>query len=154
MNATTELPFNGAGELRIAGGNCTPLVVDKPWGCETTLAVTPGFTVRRVEMKPFECLSQQGHLFKDEVYVVLAGSGRVELGADRDVVVEIDARSTPLYLPAGTLHKTFSDGGGLLILEVSTSYATDAVRVQDQYGRGTMAPEDFQRFFRVFARAR
>lgn len=152
MGASERRHLARAAKIVIAGGNCTPLVVEKPWGRETTLCITPTYTMRRVEMQPNHSLSQQVHIWKDETYLVLAGSGRVLLGADGRVAHELTVDSSPLFLPAGVVHKTFSGADGLIILEASTSFSTDAIRLEDRYGRDTMSATDAERYFALLGR--
>ena len=92
------------------------------------------------------------HIWKDETYLVLGGSGRVLLGADCRGLHELTVDSTPLFLPAGVVHQTFWGAEGLVILEASTSFSTDAIRLEDRYGRDTMSAADAERYFALLGK--
>lgn len=89
-----------------------------------------------------ESLSLQYHERKDESWYIQSGRARLELGATgaavlKDVVI---GAGEAFHYPPGTLHRVTALED-TTILEVSTPYLDDVVRLEDAYGReGTSEP--------------
>jgi mannose-6-phosphate isomerase-like protein (cupin superfamily) len=116
------------------GGNISPFTVEKAWGCETTFGVSENVALKKVVLHPNESLSRQVHLFKDEIYAVLTGSGSLELG-DHGEIVHLLAEGDAVHLPAGVKHRLIAGREGIIIIEASTPEITDIIRIEDSYNR-------------------
>jgi mannose-6-phosphate isomerase-like protein (cupin superfamily) len=132
--------------LTICGGNLSPATATKPWGRETTVGVGQRVAIKAVSLKPHRALSRQLHVFKEEIYFVLQGSGRLELGADASVV-HLLTRGDAVLLPPGTVHRIVGGAHGLVIIEASTPELTDIIRVDDRYGRHVTPHFDTSRYW-------
>jgi mannose-6-phosphate isomerase-like protein (cupin superfamily) len=110
--------------------------VQKPWGYELIWALTDVYCGKVLFVKAGESLSLQYHDEKDESWLIQAGRARIELGAVGD-----EARSEAVvgpgaafHYPPGTVHR-ITAVEDTTILEVSTPYLDDVVRLADSYGR-------------------
>jgi mannose-6-phosphate isomerase-like protein (cupin superfamily) len=117
--------------------------VSKPWGHETIWARTDDYVGKILHINAGHALSVQYHNVKDETVYLLAGKIIYRVwqngsdGKPTDIGLQIGQayRITP-----HTIHQmeavTDCD-----VLEVSTPYLDDVVRLTDRYGReGTSAP--------------
>ena len=117
-----------------------PVTVQKPWGYEIWYAWTDQYVGKIIHVNAGQKLSLQYHNHKDETSYLLTGSMNLTKGPDADhlTVTEIHAghqwRNRPLEVH--TIEAiTDSD-----VLEVSTPFLEDVVRLKDAYGReGTNA---------------
>lgn len=127
-------------------GEALPQVY-RPWGHYRTMAITEGFQVKEIEVKPGAKLSLQMHYHRAEHWVVVAGTARVtlgeghgELGSLRSFLLSEDEST---YIPLGTVHRLENPGIiPLRLIEVQTgSYLgeDDIVRFDDAYGRAPAA---------------
>ena len=110
----------------------------EPWGkWENLVEYKPGmgYKVKRITVKPKECLSLQKHQHRDEFWVVVSGAGRVTL--DKDVFFLQKDKS--VFIPKTVLHRVENPGDiPLIIIEIQTGEVLeeeDIVRVEDKYGR-------------------
>lgn len=109
--------------------------VCRPWGTYTVLEESPGFKIKRIEVKPSASLSLQMHHHRSEHWIVVKGEAIVLNGSDERLVKENEST----YIPAGHKHRlenrTDSD---LVLIEVQCGAylgEDDIVRFQDNYGR-------------------
>ena len=109
--------------------------VYRPWGSYETIAMAPGFQVKRIVVKPGQKLSLQMHHHRAEHWVVVKGTARVTCGEKQFLLSE--DQST--YIPLGEKHRLENPGSvPLELIEVqSGSYLgeDDIVRFDDVYGR-------------------
>jgi mannose-6-phosphate isomerase len=119
-----------------------PRRVEKPWGHELIWAEAEDYVGKLLFVKAGESLSLQFHRVKDESWLVQAGRARLELGLVGDPVLKeeiVGAGATFRFRP-GTVHR-ITALEDTTILEVSTPYLDDVVRLEDRYGReGTTRP--------------
>ena len=119
----------------------SPRKVEKPWGWELVWAETDAYVGKLLFVRTGESLSLQYHEVKDESWLVQEGRARLELGEiGRDLeAIEITPGSAFRFRP-GTVHRVTALED-TLVIEVSTPYLDDVVRLEDRYGReGTSAP--------------
>lgn len=89
-----------------------------------------------------QSLSLQYHERKDESWYIQSGRARLELGSTGDAVLNevVIGAGEAFHYPPGTLHRVTALED-TTILEVSTPYLDDVVRLEDAYGReGTSEP--------------
>lgn len=101
----------------------------RPWGCMYSLSSQPGdLTVKYIELLEGQRTSLQRHDRKDELLLILGGTGWVEADETR-----CSAWMGRVRIPPGTVHRVT---GPLTYLEVSSYDGDDdTVRLEDDYGR-------------------
>jgi mannose-6-phosphate isomerase len=119
-----------------------PRRVEKPWGWELIWAEADEYVGKVLFVRAGHSLSLQFHREKDESWLVESGKATLELGDIGDAVLNtevITAGACFRYRP-GTVHRVTAIED-TTILEVSTPYLDDVVRLEDAYGReGTSEP--------------
>jgi mannose-6-phosphate isomerase-like protein (cupin superfamily) len=119
----------------------SPRRVEKPWGWELVWAEADAYVGKLLFVRAGEALSLQYHEVKDESWLVQEGRARLELGevgGDLDAI-EIAPGEAFRFRP-GTVHRVTALED-TLVVEVSTPFLDDVVRLEDRYGRqGTSAP--------------
>jgi len=113
-------------------------IVDKPWGREIWWAHAKGkYMGKTLEISDGHRLSLQLHREKDETIYVL--SGRLTLFHSK----EKDGKLDEVILEEGeafrvrplTVHRFAAEHGDVTLLEVSTDFPNDVVRIEDDYSR-------------------
>tara|TARA_B100000700_G_scaffold331774_1_gene468381 strand:+ start:7241 stop:7609 length:369 start_codon:yes stop_codon:yes gene_type:complete len=117
-----------------------PRIIEKPWGQEEIWGDIPGkCTGKFIQINPGQRLSRQYHEKKDESICVLEGCLRLEIGEDPDgnpSSVYIAGPGFSYDIPAGTIHRFCSQDNNLVrLVEVSTYYPNDVIRLCDDYKR-------------------
>lgn len=113
----------------------TPRRVDKPWGHELIWAETDLYVGKLLHVKAGHALSLQYHELKDETIHLMRGEMRflVGLAPDSLEVVALEEGQS-IRLRPGTIHRmeAITD---VDMLEASTAYLDDVIRLDDRYGR-------------------
>jgi len=116
-----------------------PAQVHRPWGNYEALAEGPRYQVKRITVAIHGCLSLQLHHHRSEHWIVVRGSAKVTCGDSVFLLTENQSTAIPM----GVLHRLENVGKiPLELIEVQLgSYLgeDDIVRVEDVYGRGTIA---------------
>lgn len=109
--------------------------VVRPWGTYTVLEESPGFKIKRIEVKPGASLSLQMHHHRSEHWVVVNGTAKITNG---DVEILVQANEST-YIPAGQKHRLENpDITPCVMIEVQCGAylgEDDIVRFDDKYGR-------------------
>ena len=109
--------------------------VSRPWGTYTVLEDTPGFKIKRIEVKPGGKLSLQMHHHRSEHWIVVKGQAHV-VNAEQELTL-LANQST--YIPAGHKHRLENRiEDDLVMIEVQCGGylgEDDIVRFEDTYGR-------------------
>ena len=110
--------------------------VEKPWGHELIWALTDVYCGKVLFVKAGHSLSLQFHREKDESWLVQSGRAKLELGQAGEKVLkeEVIAAGAAFHYTPGTVHRVTAIED-TTILEVSTPYLDDVVRLEDAYGR-------------------
>ncbi len=108
----------------------TVRVVKKPWGRELHFAVEPEYVGKILEVNKGCKLSLQYHKKKKETMYVLSGKMKFTLGSNTTVLSEGES----VTIKSGVVHRVEAITD-TRIVEVSTNYLEDIVRVEDEYGR-------------------
>lgn len=117
-----------------------PKTVDKPWGHETIWAQTEHYVGKVLHVKAGHALSVQYHERKDETLYLLRGELRFWVGPAADRLEEVRlARGESYRILPGTVHR-MEAVTDCEILEASTPELDDVIRLEDRYGRSTVAP--------------
>lgn len=124
-------------ELKLKNHESTILhtTVKRPWGTYTILEEGPNFKIKRIEVKPYACLSLQMHHHRSEHWVVIGGTAKI-LNNEQEMILGVNEST---YIPAEHKHRLENTGSEMLvIIEVQTGDylgEDDIVRFQDVYGR-------------------
>jgi mannose-1-phosphate guanylyltransferase/mannose-6-phosphate isomerase len=112
-----------------------PAAVNRPWGTYATLKEEDGYKVKRITVKPGEALSLQYHHQRAEHWVVVKGTGIVQIGDVEHQTVPGEYR----YIPIKEKHRLTNIGKEeLVLIEVQCGGylgEDDIVRLADTYGR-------------------
>jgi mannose-1-phosphate guanylyltransferase / mannose-6-phosphate isomerase len=112
-----------------------PAAVQRPWGTYATLKEENGYKVKRITVQPGQSLSLQYHHKRAEHWVVVQGTGEVQIGDDIFVTTEGQYR----YIPLQETHRLTNKGEHeLVLIEVQCGEylgEDDIVRLADVYGR-------------------
>jgi len=108
---------------------------EPPWGKWEVLLSEPGYKVKRITVKPGQCLSYQKHARRQEHWVAVAGKGIVVLEG-KEIILKPGAA---VDIPAEAAHRAINSGTEpFVFIEVQQgSYLgeDDIVRLGDIYGR-------------------
>ena len=109
--------------------------VYRPWGNYTSLAESPNWKVKRIEVNVGASLSLQLHHHRSEHWVVVKGIALVQVEDKKSTLRE----NQSVYIPCYSKHRLSNKGEEpLILIEVqSGNYLgeDDIVRFQDIYGR-------------------
>ena len=108
--------------------------VYRPWGRYDSVERGDRYQVKRITVKPGECLSTQMH-HRAEHWVVVAGTAKVTCGERTFFVTENEST----FIPIGTVHTLENPGKiPLEVIEIQSGVYLgddDIVRLSDKYGR-------------------
>lgn len=113
--------------------------VEKPWGYELIWARTDRYVGKILFIRAGHALSLQYHERKDETIHLLRGELKFQAGPSVEELREVPfPTGTSYHITPGTVHRmeAITD---CELLEVSTPEIDDVVRLEDRYGRATMA---------------
>lgn len=109
--------------------------VHRPWGSYTVLEEGERFKIKRLVVKPGRSLSSQLHHHRNEHWVVVSGTARIQHNDTTWLL--LTNQST--YIEAGTRHRLENPGvTDLVMIEVQSGEyleEEDIVRFDDVYGR-------------------
>lgn len=107
----------------------------RPWGSFEVILEEDNYKVKRINVKPKQRLSLQYHHHRDEVWVIVQGTGIITRGDDEIKCSKGDFVS----IPSKAKHRVENTGSeDLIFIEVQNgSYLgeDDIVRLQDDYNR-------------------
>ena len=119
----------------------SPRRVEKPWGYELIWAETDEYVGKILHVTAGEALSLQYHEIKDETLFLLRGSLLLQAGELEAELVDYQVlEGQRFHLSSRTVHRMIAERD-CDILEVSTPYLDDVVRLEDRYGRIAPVPE-------------
>jgi mannose-6-phosphate isomerase-like protein (cupin superfamily) len=111
-----------------------PWHIEKPWGHEEVWAHTEDYVGKILYVKAGQRLSFQYHRIKEETIRLLEGIVDVEYTSG-DLLRTVRMKPGDVHhIPPSTRHR-FKAVEDCRILEVSTPYLGDIVRLEDDYGR-------------------
>jgi mannose-6-phosphate isomerase len=124
MTSTSQIEFS---EVKSLG--------ERDWGEELLLGVCSGkFTFKRLEMNAGASGGLQYHHKKDEFGFLVNGTLRITYDDGSGKLVHKDLHDGDnFHFPPGVVHKETAITA-CTILEVSTPYLNDRVRVEEKYG--------------------
>lgn len=107
-------------------------MINRPWGGYIILKKTENFWLKKLIIKPKCRTSLQSHKLRDEVWIVMNGEIKVQIGDKELNLNEGDI----LHIPKMRKHRIYSETSAC-ILEVAFGKVleTDIIRYEDDYGR-------------------
>jgi len=112
-----------------------PRRVEKPWGYEIWWAVTDQYVGKILHVDKGQRLSLQYHEHKDETSYLLSGRVILVQGESLDVLTEREIGAGTAWHNAPGLIHTIEALEDSDVLEASTPFLDDVVRLRDNYGR-------------------
>ena len=107
----------------------------RPWGTYTVLEDSPGYKIKRIEVKPGKRLSLQKHYHRNEHWIVVSGTATVTVG-ERTFNVRPNEST---YIKMGELHRLSNEGKiPVVLIEAQVGEYTgedDIVRIDDDFQR-------------------
>jgi len=108
----------------------------RPWGSYTVLEDSPGYKIKRIEVKPGKRLSLQKHFHRNEHWIVVSGTATVTVGDETRLVRPNEST----YIKMGEVHRLANDGIiPVVLIEAQVGEYTgedDIVRIEDDFKRG------------------
>ena len=107
----------------------------RPWGRYTVLEDTPGYKIKRIEVKPGKRLSLQKHYHRNEHWIVVSGTATVIVGEKRMFLRPNEST----YIRMGEVHRLSNEGKiPVVLIEAQVGEYTgedDIVRLEDDFKR-------------------
>ena len=118
----------------------SPRRIEKPWGYELIWAETDQYVGKILHVTAGEALSLQYHEIKDETLFLLRGSLLLQAGKlEEELIDHRMLEGQRFHVSSRTAHRMIAETD-CDILEVSTPYLDDVVRLEDRYGRIPSTP--------------
>lgn len=109
----------------------------RPWGTYTVLEDSPGYKIKRIEVKPGKRLSLQKHYHRNEHWIVVSGTATVTVGNETRLVRPNEST----YIKMGEVHRLANEGTiPVVLIEAQVGEYTgedDIVRIDDDFKRDT-----------------
>ena len=114
-------------------------IIKKPWGYENIWALTDDYVGKTIHIHAGHKLSRQYHEKKEETILVINGPLVLEVGSpdtpDSFKVITLEDGESHHVKP-GDIHRfCATPTSSVTIVEVSTPYLKDVVRLEDDYNR-------------------
>jgi len=107
----------------------------RPWGTYTILEDSPGYKIKRIEVKPGKRLSLQKHYHRNEHWIVVSGTATVTVGEETRLVRPNEST----YIKMGEVHRLENKGKiPVVLIEAQVGEYTgedDIVRIEDDFKR-------------------
>ncbi|XPV69595.1 MAG: mannose-1-phosphate guanylyltransferase/mannose-6-phosphate isomerase [Halarcobacter sp.] len=107
----------------------------RPWGTYTVLEDSPGYKIKRIEVKPNSRLSLQKHFHRNEHWIVVSGTATVTVGEKTFTVRPNEST----YIKMGEVHRLSNEGKiPVVLIEAQVGEYTgedDIVRLDDDFKR-------------------
>ena len=107
----------------------------RPWGTYTILEDSPGYKIKRIEVKPGKRLSLQKHYHRNEHWIVVSGTATVTVGSDTRLIRPNEST----YIKMGEVHRLENQGKiPVVLIEAQVGEYTgedDIVRIEDDFKR-------------------
>jgi len=107
----------------------------RPWGTYTILEDTPGYKIKRIEVKSGKRLSLQKHYHRNEHWIVVSGTATVTVGDETKLIRPNEST----YIKMGKVHRLANDGKiPVVLIEAQVGEYTgedDIIRIEDDFSR-------------------
>lgn len=110
--------------------------IPKPWGQEVILENKGGYIMKKIMINSMSRLSLQYHEYKKETIYVLEGKLILTTGENKDnLKIRVLIPGESATINPKCIHRFSALSEPVALLECSTDYPTDIVRIEDDYGR-------------------
>tara|TARA_B100000683_G_C12148226_1_gene414837 strand:+ start:255 stop:593 length:339 start_codon:yes stop_codon:yes gene_type:complete len=106
--------------------------IEKPWGHEVVWAETEGYVGKLLCINAGHRLSKQYHEKKEETVYVIKG---ILYNYEADGTITKVYPGQALHINVGQIHRFGANESNVEVVEVSTPYLDDVVRLEDDYDR-------------------
>ena len=106
--------------------------IDKPWGHEVIWAETERYVGKLLCINAGHRLSKQYHEKKEETVYVIKG---ILYNYEADGTITKVYPGQALHINVGQIHRFGANESNVEVVEVSTPYLDDVVRLEDDYDR-------------------
>ena len=107
----------------------------RPWGTYTILEDTPGYKIKRIEVKPGKRLSLQKHFHRNEHWIIVSGTATVRVGDE----IKLVRPNESTYIKMGEIHRLSNEGKiPVVLIEAQVGEYTgedDIIRIEDDFKR-------------------
>lgn len=110
-------------------------IIEKPWGYEEILVEGVEYTAKFLVLNPQSRISLQYHTKKTETMRLLKGDAVIYIETNGSKRIERMREDKSYHIAPGVIHRLLSLEGGCTIVEVSTTFPDDTVRLADDYKR-------------------
>ena len=107
---------------------------DKPWGYEILWAQTKDYVSKIMCIQPHQRMSLQYHNKKEETIYVMSGVLILWEGEEESGFKHL-APGSVYHVNPKQIHRFGAGSSPVMIIEVSTNYLDDVVRIKDDYDR-------------------
>ena len=107
---------------------------NRPWGRWEEYLFEPTYRVKRIVVYPGKRLSLQLHHLREEVWVIVAGSGMITLGDE----IKPAQKGDVLHIAKEQKHRIENNGSEPLVFietQMGICPEDDIVRLEDDFGR-------------------
>lgn len=109
---------------------------ERPWGYYVNVHEELGFKLKKIVVYPGKRLSLQSHEHRSEHWVVVKGSGKIQVGHDFHLLTE----NQHVYIPKKVLHRIENISSNLELVFTETQIGNylgedDITRYEDDFGR-------------------
>jgi|TARA_B110000196_G_scaffold210604_1_gene180564 mannose-6-phosphate isomerase len=108
--------------------------IEKPWGYEIIWAATNSYVGKLLHINAGHRLSKQYHMIKEETVYVTKGT---LYNYEDDGTITKVTQGNSLHINVGQIHRFGANESNVEVIEVSTPYLEDVVRLEDDYDRKT-----------------
>ena len=110
--------------------------ISRPWGNYRTLANDVLYKVKKIVVNPRSRISYQSHKFRNEIWVIVSGSGLITIDEKKSKV----SYGSVVSIPKNSKHRieNNTEDKYLVFIEVQTGESfeeEDIIRYSDDYGR-------------------
>ncbi|MFA6192450.1 MAG: mannose-1-phosphate guanylyltransferase/mannose-6-phosphate isomerase [Sulfurimonas sp.] len=124
-------------QIKVRGNNLhnIHLTAHRPWGTYTILEDSPGYKIKRIEVKPGCRLSMQKHFHRNEHWIIVSGTATVMVGDETRLVRPNEST----YIKMGEVHRLSNEGKiPVVLIEAQVGEYTgedDIIRIEDDFKR-------------------
>lgn len=116
-----------------------PKFIPKPWGHELIWGEIDGICIgKTIHINHGHRLSRQYHEKKEEIIHVIEGNLRLELGEDSSgspSQIFLEGPGFSYRVSPGTIHRFCAPFNDCVLIEISTCFPEDVIRIKDDYSR-------------------
>jgi len=111
--------------------------IEKPWGHEIIWADNreAGYISKILFIEAGKKTSKQFHKLKEETISVLSGTLKLIISKDNNEYIYFLKRGEFFNIKPNLVHRFYAEYSDVELLETSTYYPEDVVRLEDEYGR-------------------